>query len=139
MAVAPASEHAHFRKREDFDLVVLYDNDSQTFGPSISPMSIVNRIIYENAIHSNILKRPPVILVGGLKAWQESFPNEIISEGVDDVKVDMHRMSLSSTINGVHINGVKQFGSGQNSYPDNISSSLSSRSSPMDQIPEDNR
>ena len=79
LAVAPSKEYTLFRNREKFDLVVLYDADSENYGTAISPMSAVVRIIYETAFQ-RILKRNPVLLVGGLRAWKNAYPAEVVSE-----------------------------------------------------------
>lgn len=78
LSVAPSHEAALFRNRDKFDLVVMYDDVSESLGPAGSPLSTVMRIIFETAMHQ-ALKRPPVILVGGLKAWRERFPHETAS------------------------------------------------------------
>lgn len=100
LSVAPANESKLFRNRGMFDLIVMYDNDSQLFGTSISPMSTAVRVIYETAIHQ-MLKRPPVILVGGLKAWQEMFPGEVASDSSDLNGLDMGRVKISSPLNSI--------------------------------------
>lgn len=92
-----------FQNREKFDLVVMYDADSQSFGPSIAPMSAAVRVIYETEF-KRMLKHPPVILVGGLRAWRAAYPTEV--EGMRDeapapLDKDMGRLQLSSpTTNG---------------------------------------
>lgn len=149
LSVAPSSEHAHFLNRENFDLVVMYDNNSQSFGASISPMSVAVRVIYETAIH-HMLKRPPVILVGGLRAWLDAFPNEVASEGVGAAIISMGRMSLSSSSMSPVIGGKPGLPNGTSdgvsrgigsSSPQEIRSPTSSShgTHAMDQIPEGSR
>ena len=79
LSVAPQKEYSLFRNRDKFDLVVLYDTDSGGYGSAISPMSAVVRIIYETAFQ-RILKRNPVLLVGGLRAWKIAYPSELTQE-----------------------------------------------------------
>ncbi|EJC99956.1 cysteine proteinase [Fomitiporia mediterranea MF3/22] len=101
LVVAPQHESAVFRNRDKFDLVVMYDWDSESFGASVAPLATAVRIIYETAFQRS-LKRPPVILVGGLKAWVATFPSEVArDEAIASVELDMERMKLSSpTTNG---------------------------------------
>ena len=94
LVVAPQKESAVFRNRNQFDLVVMYDADSESFGPSNTPMSLAMRIIFENEFQ-RVLKRPPVILVGGIKAWKASYPTEIVRDEIG-LAADLERTSLTS-------------------------------------------
>ncbi|GJJ11320.1 hypothetical protein Clacol_005552 [Clathrus columnatus] len=85
LVVAPSSERALFTNRAKFELVVMYDASS---GLPSSPMFNLARAIFETDF-SQSLKRPPVLLVGGLEAWKQ----EMGEEGI-------HRSSLSQD-NGV--------------------------------------
>ena len=136
LSVAPQRESTLFRNRDKFDLVVMYDEESQTFGPSISPMDIAVRIIYENAFR-RMLKHSPVILVGGLKAWRTAFPAEIAQEdAVTNLSIDMEHLKMSNATNGTILaNGVADLSQ------EPWSPTMQHRSSPfgMGQIPEDSR
>ena len=61
-----------FCNRDKFDLIAIYDDASETPGPSDAPLARLERAIYETAFRK-FLKRVPVLLVGGLKAWKEEF------------------------------------------------------------------
>ncbi|PCH36193.1 hypothetical protein WOLCODRAFT_51933, partial [Wolfiporia cocos MD-104 SS10] len=61
-----------FSNRDTFDLVVVYDNASESFGDVNTPPSILSQAIYEVVFRKN-LKRPQVLLVGGLQAWKKEF------------------------------------------------------------------
>ena len=61
-----------FCNRDKFDLIAIYDDASETPGPSDAPLSKLERAIYETAFRK-ILKRVPVLLIGGLEAWKREF------------------------------------------------------------------
>ena len=145
LVVAPQKESAVFRNRNQFDLVVMYDADSESFGPSNTPMSLAMRIIFENEFQ-RVLKRPPVILVGGIKAWKASYPTEIVRDEIG-LAADLERTSLTSqtshyTPSGINGSSVEPKTNGWAETP--MSPSQESRSITrhhfaMDQIPEDER
>lgn len=78
--------------RAKFDLVVIYDAASTVVTPPIA--NLVRAIFETEFIHS--LKRPPVLLVGGLAAWKQE---------VGDMGV-MKSISLGGE--AVVVNGVKE-------------------------------
>lgn len=65
-----------FSNRDKFDLIALYDDASSSFNESPA-LTALMRAIYELAFRK-ILKNMPMILVGGLRAWKEQFPNDIV-------------------------------------------------------------
>ncbi|KAJ7781910.1 ubiquitin carboxyl-terminal hydrolase 4 [Mycena maculata] len=69
---APTNETTMFKNRDKFDLIVVYDQSSQTMGPSTSPMSILVRLISEQAF-TKLLRRMPMMLVGGFDAWRRDI------------------------------------------------------------------
>ena len=76
----------------------MYDDCSESLGASKSPLSIVMKIIFETAIRK-ALKRPPVILVGGLKAWKEQFPNETASSVPFNASTSINKLTdLTNTV-----------------------------------------
>jgi ubiquitin carboxyl-terminal hydrolase 8 len=75
---APTNETTMFKNRDKFDLIVVYDQSSQTMGPSTSPMSTLVRLISEQAF-TKLLKRMPMMLVGGLEAWRRDVGEAEIS------------------------------------------------------------
>jgi ubiquitin carboxyl-terminal hydrolase 8 len=68
----PGREWALFINREKYDLIAMYDSSSEAFGPSNSPLSLLVHTIYETA-SEKILKKMPVLLVGGLDAWNREL------------------------------------------------------------------
>ncbi|KAF7308949.1 Ubiquitin carboxyl-terminal hydrolase 4 [Mycena kentingensis (nom. inval.)] len=69
---APPAETAVFKNRDKFDLIVLYDQSSTSFGTGNTPMSTLFRLIYEQAF-TKVLKHMPMLLVGGLDAWRREI------------------------------------------------------------------
>ncbi|KAF9454384.1 cysteine proteinase [Macrolepiota fuliginosa MF-IS2] len=69
MIIAPKGEANLFSIREKFDLVAVCDESSTTFSSCDSPLSVLVRVIYEQAFRK-ILKRMPMLLVGGIEAWK---------------------------------------------------------------------
>ena len=72
LTVAPRHEWVLFCNRDKFDLIAIYDDASETPGPSDAPLSRLEQAIYETAFRK-ILKRVPVLLIGGLDAWKREF------------------------------------------------------------------
>jgi ubiquitin carboxyl-terminal hydrolase 8 len=64
-----------FCNRDKFDLVAIYDNASETPGPPDAPLARLIHAIYETAFRK-ILKRVPVLLIGGIEAWRREFGDE---------------------------------------------------------------
>ncbi|KAJ7367218.1 hypothetical protein DFH08DRAFT_645928, partial [Mycena albidolilacea] len=69
MASAPTNETTMFKNRDKFDLIVVYDQSSQTLGGPNTPMSVLLRLISKTAF-TKLLKRMPMALVGGFDAWR---------------------------------------------------------------------
>lgn len=61
-----------FCNRDKFDLIAIYDDASETPGSPDAPLSRLEHAIYETAFRK-ILKRVPVLLIGGLEAWKREF------------------------------------------------------------------
>lgn len=64
-----------FCNRDKFDIIAIYDDASETPGPPEAPLSRLIRAIYETAFRK-ILKRVPVLLIGGLEAWKREFGDQ---------------------------------------------------------------
>jgi hypothetical protein len=75
--LSPATEQVLFKNRGRFDLVIIYDENSNSPGHTTSPMSVLSRSIFEREFHRP-LKRSPVILLGGLQAWKAAVPDDDI-------------------------------------------------------------
>jgi ubiquitin carboxyl-terminal hydrolase 8 len=81
LSAAPPIELALFSNRDKFDLVVMFDASSNAFGRQFQ---LIERAIYERAFRK-MLKRMPVILVGGLEAWKAEFGEDgIVHGGLED-------------------------------------------------------
>lgn len=86
LVLAPDSEQALYNKREEFDLVVCYDQSSTSFessGPSgdrsYNALNNFSTAVYEYG-YDKRLKRRPMILVRGLDAWIDLLgPNSLQS------------------------------------------------------------
>ncbi|KAJ3506378.1 hypothetical protein NLJ89_g6900 [Agrocybe chaxingu] len=72
MVVGPRQEASIFGNRDKFDLVAVYDDSSKTFGAENTPLSILVRVIFEQAF-KKMLKRTPMMLVGGIEAWKKDL------------------------------------------------------------------
>ncbi len=86
LLLSPESEQKDFENRQNFDLVVLYDRDSRSMGPTIPAaysssggglsesdegkerLDIVVKAIYEREFRKH-LRHQPLFLVGGFDSW----------------------------------------------------------------------
>src|SRR6266478_6101707 len=80
MVIAPKQEQGLFMNRDKFDLVAVYDQNSATFGELNSPLNILIRAIMETAFR-RILKRAPMMLVGGLDEWKKKVGDFELTRG----------------------------------------------------------
>lgn len=78
LIVSPAAELALFERRDEFDLVVYYDQKTLTdrflSGAPSATNGFALRALYDTLYEFNAykpLRRPPALLVGGLDAWAE--------------------------------------------------------------------
>lgn len=79
MIIAPKSESALFNNRDKFELVVVYDQSSISF--SSNPLfGTLVQTIYERAF-KKMLKRAPMILIGGMDAWKRDIGDAEIVRG----------------------------------------------------------
>lgn len=76
LIVSPADELALFEKRNEFDMVVYYDQNTSTnrflSGPPTMTVAPALRALYDTLYEFNAykpLRSPPVMLIGGLDAW----------------------------------------------------------------------
>lgn len=72
MVVGPKQEAGLFTNRDKFDLIAIYDTSSSSYGSDTSPISILLRLIWEQAF-KKMLRRMPMLLVGGIEAWKKEF------------------------------------------------------------------
>lgn len=76
LVLSPESEEDHFRRRDEFDLVVYYDQETPSNyfleGPPNASKAPALRALHEclwDFNYSKKLPRPPAVLLGGLDAW----------------------------------------------------------------------
>jgi hypothetical protein len=103
MIISPPEELTLFKNREKFDIVVLTDYSSTSFGSSDSPLSSLNGAIYTTEF-TKVLKRPPILLIGGLKAWSRDV-------GEDQVISARGQVSLPASTHSTGTNGDNTGGS----------------------------
>ncbi|KAG6336456.1 hypothetical protein ID866_2627 [Astraeus odoratus] len=77
--IGPRDEWVLFQNREKFDLVVLYDASSETYDTN-GPLTAFVRLVYENEF-KKMLRKTPVLLIGGLQAWRKEFGEPWIIRG----------------------------------------------------------
>ncbi|KAH7335450.1 hypothetical protein B0J17DRAFT_670242 [Rhizoctonia solani] len=70
LVLSSRTERTLFERRNTFDLVVLADSSSTEFKDPSTPLNLLFRIIYETEFLKP-LRRPPVFLHGGIKAWAD--------------------------------------------------------------------
>jgi hypothetical protein len=108
LCLGPKEELLLFQARDTFDLVVFYDEASESFGPPSSYISVLNRAIYENAFRK-FLKNMPVLLIGGLHAWKREV-------GIDYLEATASVTTQQLSSNG-HMNTTAHFTSIGTSIP----------------------
>lgn len=90
MVIAPKGEANLFSNRDKFDIVAVCDQSSTTFGGNDSALSILVRVINEQAFRK-YLKRMPMLLVGGVEAWKHDLgESEVVhGDGPHSVSTDL--------------------------------------------------
>ena len=78
LVVSPQVEQSLFERRNEFDLVVYYDQETRSDrfleGPPTNHDASTLRALYDCLYEFNLdkpLRHPPVLLLGGLEAWME--------------------------------------------------------------------
>ena len=74
-------EYGLFSNRDKFDIVVVYDESSLTLGGHDSPLSSLVRLIGSRS-NQKVLRREPMLLVGGLKAWRQEYSERTEGQAV---------------------------------------------------------
>jgi ubiquitin carboxyl-terminal hydrolase 8 len=109
MVIGPRQEASLFGNRDKFDLVAVYDHSSTSFGSEKSPLNVIVRLIYEQAFRK-MLKRSPIMLVGGFEAWKRDIGDAEIVRGQSPV--EMHKPVPSrNPSNALLVNGNGHAGS----------------------------
>jgi len=136
MVVGPRQEASLFAHRDKFDLVAIYDSSSSSFGSEseASPMSVLFRVIFEQAF-KKMLKRMPMLLVGGIQAWKKEFGSGELIRGPgyrpEETPAPISRSSSASkgTIS-VNVDGYPSFANGMTNS--SVASSNGTASTPSD-------
>ena len=97
MVVGPRQEASLFSNRDKFDLVAVYDNSSTSFGIENSPLSTLVRAISEQAFRK-MLKRMPMILVGGIEAWKKDVGEAELVRGPGYMEIERPTPRPTSTL-----------------------------------------
>ncbi|KAH9930213.1 uncharacterized protein B0H18DRAFT_1116912 [Fomitopsis serialis] len=105
LVVAPRGEQVLFANRDKFDLVGIYDDASETFGDTNSPLSVLTRAIYEIAFRK-FLKHPPVLLVGGLQAWKREYGEAELQGGGSSAVGSGSVSGLANGVSSMSLNGL---------------------------------
>jgi ubiquitin carboxyl-terminal hydrolase 8 len=87
MVVGPRQEVSLFSNRDKFDLVAVYDDSSTSFGVENSPLSTLVRVISEQAFRK-MLKRMPMMLVGGIEAWKKDLGEAELVRGPGYMEIE---------------------------------------------------
>lgn len=105
MVVAPRQESSLFGNRDKFDLIAIYDTSSSTVTPGseTSPISVLVRLIFEQAF-KRTLKRMPMLLVGGIDAWKRDLGENELIRGhayASEVEVQKSKPTFTSSRNSL--------------------------------------
>lgn len=137
MVLAP-KEAPLFNNREKFELVVVYDQNSTSFGQQDSPLSILVRTIFTQAF-KKMLKKGPMILVGGIDAWKKDVGEAEVVKGEPSLSyVAPKPITPSTSMNGFGIAGSPSI-SANSSFTNAMTRSRSdTQPSSFDQLPASN-
>ncbi|KAF8447100.1 hypothetical protein BDZ91DRAFT_702920 [Kalaharituber pfeilii] len=105
-----SSEHGLFSKRHQFDLVVYYDQKTPS-DSFLSERTNKEPFIYLQRLHRALcqysftkpLKRPPVLLAGGLDAWVNMFGQSSLKTGETSFGSAIKQRSINSPTIGLAI------------------------------------
>ena len=107
MVIAPRQEASLFDNRDKFDLVAVYDGSSQSFGDANTPLSTLVRVISEQAFRK-ILKRMPMMLVGGIEAWKRDVGETELVRGTSpplEIQKPISRKDFPNSLHSPKPNG----------------------------------
>lgn len=75
-AIMSKSEQGLFSNRDKFEIIIMYDDSSTGFSGKDTPLSILAHLIGGRS-SPKMLRRDPMLLVGGLQAWREHVKQHI--------------------------------------------------------------
>ena len=123
MVIAPRQEASLFDNRDKFDLVAVYDGSSTSFGDASTPLSTLVRVINEQAFRK-ILKRMPMMLVGGIEAWKREVGETELVRGTSpplEIQRPIVRKDFPNSLHSPKPNGNNHFLNGTGlDYSSNI-------------------
>ncbi|KAL0574304.1 ubiquitin-specific protease doa4 [Marasmius crinis-equi] len=113
-AAMSSSEAATFKNREMWDLVVIYDQNSTDTGDQHSLLMVLVSAIYTNAM-KKFLKRPPMVLEGGLEVWKAEMGQQEV-EGSSELGLSFlssgsasaSASASASTSSGINVGAAHQ-------------------------------
>ena len=120
MVIGPRQEASIFDNRDKFDLVTVYDGSSRSFGDANTPLSTLVRVISEQAFRK-ILKRMPMMLVGGIEAWKREVGETELVKGIPsllEIQRPIPRKDLPNSLLSPKPNGNNYLLNGTG--PDNV-------------------
>lgn len=96
MVIGPRQEASLFANRDKFDLVAVYDESSTSFASDNSPLSVLVRVTYEQAFRK-MLRRMPIMLVGGIAAWKRDLKETELVRGSSFVEAQIQKPTPTRT------------------------------------------
>ena len=103
LIVSPASEQMLFEQRNEFDIVIYYDQETKSTkfltgspnGNEAPALRALHDTIYEFSYYKQ-LRRPPVILFGGLDAWVDLVGRQALQTSRTAALVGSTRLRVPS-------------------------------------------
>ncbi|KAI1174329.1 hypothetical protein F4777DRAFT_554138 [Nemania sp. FL0916] len=102
MILAPTSEKAALERRDEFDLIVFYDQDSESMPQRISAnlQQLVLFNLYQALVHFSYPKQlthTPKLLVGGLDSWIDEMGSQSLQTSKTQSIVGQTRANLTGS------------------------------------------
>lgn len=114
LVVSPLAEQSLFERRNEFDLVVYYDQQTSSDrfldGPPGDNYAVALRAMHDCLYEFNFdkpLRRRPVLLLGGLEAWMDLMTPQSLAVTQTAVQVGLARDRKASTKPGRPIGRVR--------------------------------
>ena len=114
LVVSPISEQNLFERRNEFDLVVYYDQETSSDrfldGPPVDNYAVALRAMHDCLYEFNFdkpLRRRPVLLLGGLEAWMDLMTPQSLAVTQTALQVGLARDRKANTQPGRPIGRVR--------------------------------
>ena len=114
LVVSPLAEQSLFERRNEFDLVVYYDQETSSDrfldGPPVDNFAVALRAMHDCLYEFNVdkpLRRRPVLLLGGLEAWMDLMTPQSLAVTQTAVQVGLARDRKANTQPGRPIGRVR--------------------------------